>query len=354
MRWKRIVIALGVVVLLLVGWTGREVYRSGYFKTIEPHFVGTCRLIEGPVGAEDITIHPKKGIAYVSAEDRRAVLEDRAVPGKLFSYDLSDGSLVDLTPDADISFQPHGISLWVGENGIDTLFVVNHPVEDTGVQRHTIEIFDIVAGKLVHRASLADPLLVMPNDLVAVGIDEFYVTSTHAYPPGKRQTIETYLGLRGAKVLYYGMGGFRPVLEDLVFPNGINVSKDGRLVYVAGVTSRTLWVYDRDPATRALTLREEVFLGTGPDNIEVDAQGDLWIGAHPQLMKVATLEGDPSAIAPAQIVRVSQSSVGGYDVEEVYLGAGKELSAATVGAVHGKRLLIGSAYGNGFLDCTMD
>ena len=85
----------------------------------------------------------------------------------------------------------------------------------------------------------------------------------------------------------YGKRGFRPVLEDLVFPNGINVSKDGRLVYVAGRDlAHRLWVYDRDPATQALTLREEVFLGTGPDNIEVDAQGDLWIGAHPQLMKV--------------------------------------------------------------------
>ena len=33
-------------------------WSAGQFKTIEPHFTGTCNTISGVVGAEDITIHP--------------------------------------------------------------------------------------------------------------------------------------------------------------------------------------------------------------------------------------------------------------------------------------------------------
>ncbi len=258
---RRIVVLLLLIVVLAVSvWAVRLLWLTGAFRRIQPHFAGTCRTVPGPVGPEDITIHPRTGIAYVSATDRRAILAKHAVPGAIWAYDLNtpDAVPVNLTPRADTRFQPHGISLWTGTDGRDALFVVNHPIDGDTPAPNTVEIFDVTENGLLHRATLTDPSLVMPNDIVAVGLDRFYVTNTHRHPPGTMQTIETYLQLAGAQVIFYGPGGFRPALEDLVFPNGINVSPDGKSLYVASTTGREVRVYDRDPASEALQFRQAI------------------------------------------------------------------------------------------------
>ena len=344
------------LILLGAGFTVRTLWRAGAFRTLTPHFAGSCRLVPGPVGPEDITIDAARRVAYVSASDRRALAAGRPVPGAIFAYSLDapDAAPVNLTPDADISFQPHGISLWVGD-GRRVLFAISHPPPGTAPHAHTVEVFDVEGGALVHRASLTDPLLVMPNDLVAVGLDRFYLTNTHAHPPGLLQTAETYLELSGANVLRYGPGGFREAVGGLVFPNGINVSPDGRTLYVASLTPQTLLVYDRDPATDRLSLRREIPLGSGPDNIEVDERGDLWIAAHPKLLAVVAHAKDPAAAAPAQVLRVRvHPSDGRKAVQEVYLDLGEQIAAASVAARLGPRLLIGQIFDEGFLDCRLD
>ena len=340
-----------LLVVVVGGWGVRILWMTGTFRRIHPHFAGSCRLVRGPVGPEDITIHPRTGLAYVSASDRRAVDAGRPVPGGIYVYDLNAEAPVpvNLTPHADASFQPHGISLWVGKDGRDVLFVVNHPAGATVPRANTVEIFDLSGSALVHRATLVDPLLVMPNDLVAVGVDRFYLTNTHRHPPGTMQTVETYLQLPGAQVLFYGEGGFRPVLDDVIIPNGINVSPDGRTLYVASTSGRVLRMYDRDPATDRLAFRNEVFLDSGPDNIEVDEQGDLWIGSHPKMLRIDKHRADPAELSPSQVLHVTKEG----KVDEVYLDDGSKVSGASVGAVRGRRLLIGEIFDDGFLDCEM-
>jgi arylesterase/paraoxonase len=351
MRRKLIAGAVLGIMVLAGGWFLSILWRAGSFRGIEPHFAGACRLVEGPVGPEDITIHPRTGIAYVSASDRRARAAGRATPGAIYAYDLNQPGAepVNLTPDADLSFQPHGISLWSGGGRTDVLFVINHPASTSSTHAHTVEIFDVDGPALFHRATLADPLLVMPNDLVAVGVDRFYLTNTHRHPPRVLQTIETYLQRPGAQLLYYGEGGFRVAVGDLVFPNGVNVSPDGRSLYLALVTPRSLRVYDRDPASERLSHRRDIFLGSGPDNIEIDASGGVWVAAHPQLLRVGRHGNDPAKLSPSQVLRIDPEST----VEEIYLNRGEEISAASVAAVSGSRLLIGQIFGDGFLDCEM-
>ena len=168
------------------------------------------------------------------------------------------------------------------------------------------------------------------------------------------QTLETFLQIPGAKVLLYAEGKFRPAINHLVLPNGINVSPDGRTVYVAATTPRSLLLYDRDPRSDVLRKRDEIFVGSGADNLEVDAGGNLWIGAHPKLLLLNSLRDDPAARAPSQVLRVSRDSGGGYRVDEVYMNAGDQIAAASVAAVRGSRLLIGQIFGNGILDCVME
>jgi len=359
-RWPKVVlIALAASVAAVGLFTLRVLWLAGSFRTITPHFAGHCRLIGGPVGPEDLTIDERAGRAYISATDRRALAAGRPVPGAIWAYDLdapggTGAAPVNLTPDATLYFQPHGISLWVGDDGRRALFVVNHPAPGNQWPANTIEIFDITDTALVHRATLTDPRLVMPNDLVAVGIDRFYVTNTHQHPPGWWQTIETYLQLRGAQVLSYGPGGFRTAAPDLLLPNGINVSHDGRTVYVASTTGLSVMLFDRDPRTDALVKRGEIPLGSGADNIEVDADGALWIGSHPKLLAMQKSFKDPSARAPGQVIRIGFASDGRAEVQEVYLNDGTEIGGVSVAARRGNRLLIGQILGGGFLDCEMD
>ena len=350
---RRLVTMVLLILLLAIGvWVLRLLWLTGTFRRIHSHFAGTCHLVRGPVGPEDITIHPRTGVAYISSTDRRAWGSPHTVPGAIYAYDLNaeHPAVVNLTPHADSRFEPHGISLWAGADGRDALFVVNHPVIDGQPAPNNVEIFDVTPDALIHRATLTDPALVMPNDIVAVGLDRFYVTNTHHYPPGRMQTIETYLQLSGAQVLFYGPGGFRPAITGLVLPNGINVSPDGKTLYVASTTGLEVRFYDRDPETETVRFRQAVPLHSGADNIELDERGNLWIGAHPKLLKIEAHGKDPSEPSPSQVLRVSPD---GTKVDEIFLDDGTLISTSTVGAVRGRRLLIGNVFDDGFLDCEM-
>ena len=70
---RAVLVSLAVLVLVAGVFVARIVWIGGMFRSITPHFAGQCRLITGPVGPEDITIHPRTGTAYISASDRRAL-----------------------------------------------------------------------------------------------------------------------------------------------------------------------------------------------------------------------------------------------------------------------------------------
>lgn len=354
MRLRTVGIILLVAGLGVAAFILRTVYLAGYFRSIEPHFNGTCRLVKGPIGAEDIALDRGIGAAYLSGYDRRAAMAGKPVPGAIHYYDLdAEGAVpVNLTADADTSFQPHGISLWISPEGRRVLYVINHPAPGTRPYGDSVEVFEVESGALRHRTTIIDARLVMPNDIVAVAEDEFYLTNTHANPRGRMQTLETYLRLRGANVLHYGRQGFRPAVENLVFANGINASSDGRTIYVATTTLGEILVYDRDPATGALIFRQRVAAGVGLDNIDVDGDGDLWIGTHPTLLALRPHGENPAKLSPSQVLRVHLGT-GNGEVEEVFLDRGDRLSGISVAARDGDRLLLGQIFNEGILDCTM-
>jgi arylesterase/paraoxonase len=196
-------------------------------------------------------------------------------------------------------------------------------------------------------------MLVSPNDIVAVGPARFYVTNDHRYPAGWKRSLEDYLRLRRSNVVFYDGSEFVQAASGIGYANGINVSPDGRTLYVCSITEGGLHVYDRDPESGRLEHREEIDLDTGVDNVEIDEEGDLWIGAHPQLLTTMKHYKDPESLSPSQVIHLTPHEGGGYDVEEVYLDAGDEISASTVAAVRGNRLLIGAIFESKFLDCRL-
>ena len=300
------------------------------------------------VGRKQQSIHPRTGVAYITAADRRSVLAGGNGRGGIYAYDLKADSpqLRNLTPSADEDFHPHGLSLYLGDDGRDVLYVINH-----AGGRHTIEVFDLAGDGLSHRGSLSDPLLVSPNDLVAVGRDRLYVTNDHANPPGFARQLEDYLQRSISTVVYYDGERFVEVASGLRYPNGINVSGDGETLYVASTTGGSVFVFQIQPESAALERRGEIEIGSGVDNIEVDREGDLWIGAHPKLLSFVQHTGDASRIAPSQVIRVAAPGSDAPLVEEVLLSLGEDLSGSSVAAVQGDRLLVGSVMDDGILDC---
>jgi len=341
-------LTIGVLVLVAGGWFVHMLWSAGQFKTLEPHYAGQCTPITGLVGPEDITIHPQTGVAYISAADWRALTQGKPARGAIYAYDLNSltPELILLTADAGDNFHPHGISLYTGQNGQDSLFVVNH--EDN---RHRIEIYDLRDGQLIHRKTIAGSMLVSPNDIVAVGPDQFYVSNDHRYTTGLMQVLENYLQLKLSSVVYYDGSRFLEVASGIGYANGINVSTDGKILYLSAVTEGALHIYNRDIASGKLTHREKLDLGTGVDNIEIDASGGLWIGAHPQLLTFMQHAQDPATLSPSQILHLTPKAGGEYATKEVYLNLGQEISASSVGAVYKNRMLIGAVFDPKFLDC---
>jgi arylesterase/paraoxonase len=339
-----------VAVLVVGGFVLQLLYAAGQFKTLKPHFDGGCSQVAGILGAEDLTIHPGTGIAYVSATDRRSVLAGGPGRGAIYAYDLKLDApkLQNLTPAAAPDFRPHGLSLYVGDDGHDVLYVINH-----AGGRHSIEIYDLVGIKLSHRGTLSDPLLVTPNDLVAVGRDRLYVTNDHANAGGLGRALEDYLRRSISNIVYYDGERFTEVASGIRYPNGINVSPDGRDLYVASTTGGEVLGFRVDPASGMIQRRGVIPIGSGVDNIEIDAKGDLWIGAHPKLLTFVQHAEDAGQNAPAQILRVSDPNGDAPLVEEVLLSLGEDLSGSSVGAVYGDRLLVGSVFDDGILDCRM-
>ncbi|MBW1641743.1 MAG: SMP-30/gluconolactonase/LRE family protein [Deltaproteobacteria bacterium] len=346
---KTITIAL-VLLIIIVIWFVNLLWSAGQFKTIEPHFEGACTQIPGLSGAEDITIHPKTGIAYISACDRRAVNAGKAGNGAIYAYNLNapDPVLFNLTSNMGRDFQPHGISLYVDNNGKGFLFAINHA---RGV--HTIEVYELIGIALYHTKTISDPMLVSPNDLVAVGPDSFYVSNDHGHVSGIMRVMEDYLKLPLSNVVYYDGSRFSEAASGIKYANGINVSSDGKTLYLCAVTELSLRLYDREVSSGKLSLREKIKLDTGVDNIEIDSSGGLWIGAHPRLLDFVAHAKDPSRLSPSQILYLSPKPSGGFNIKEVYLNKGDELSAASVAAVRGRRMLIGSVFDPKILDCQM-
>jgi arylesterase/paraoxonase len=350
-RFKIVLYVAAAIVLLAGGFILQLVYSAGQWKTLEPHFSGSCRVQTGILGAEDITVHPRTGIAYISSADRRAILAGEPGHGAIYAYDLKADSpeLESLTPSADADFHPHGISLYLGDDGREVLYVVNH-----ALGRHTIEIYDLVGSGLSHRGTLSDPLLTSPNDLLAVGRDRLYVTNDHANPAGLSRQLEDYLRRSISTIVYYDGERFVEAASSIRYPNGINVSRSGETLYVASTTGGSVLVFEIDPVSGKLERSGAIEIGSGVDNIEIDDAGDLWIGAHPKLLTFVQHAGDASRLSPSQVIRVGGPDTDAPDVEEVFLSLGEDLSGSSVGAVYEDRLLVGSVLDDGILDCRMN
>lgn len=345
------ILAFIILAVLLYAIIGILV-PAGVFKTISPHFDGAQAKVSLPIaGPEDITIDQESGLAFISVDDRWANRSAaNSVNGSILVMNLSDSipTFKNITPTLK-DFHPHGISLWKDPDGRVFLFVITH-----GANEQLVERFAWRNDSLVYLETFRDPeLMTSPNDISAVGERSFYVTNDHGYSnAGLGRTLEDYLQRAISYVNYYDGTGFRKVATGIAYANGVNHSADLSQVYVSSCTGRKVLIFDRNPTNGDLTLNEKIDVNTGVDNIELDADGSLWIGAHPQLLKFAGHAVDSNKHSPSQVIKLSKDESGKYQMEEIFLNDGISYSGSSVAAVYKNKILIGSVFENSILICT--
>lgn len=335
---KIIKIVLGVL-LALIALNVVGLWAFLRFSGDAPHFAGTCETLNLDESAEDILVDRERGLAYLSLIDRRSLADGNPAQGWVGRLDL-DGDSRTVEPaliDPPGHFRPHGMSLWVDAAGQRTLVVINHPVE-RGVEPEHVELFrEETPGRFRHVRTFTDPLIASPNDLVAVGAEQFYVAN------------DSMSEL--TKLIYVDGGDARAVADDIASGGGINASADGRYLYVAETQGQSIRVMRRDPADGSVESVETIAIGTAPDNVDVAADGSLWIGAHSNIVALV-MHFIMGTDAPSQVLRVDVEN--GGSIDEIYLNRGEEISASSVGATYGDKLLIGSITARRILICTMD
>ena len=346
---KRILIVVLIVVLLAGLFILRTVWQSGSFKTIQNNFSGTTQTIEGLPGVEDITIDQSTGIAFLSSDDRwSAMLKKLPVKGAIYKLNLNDSvpKPVILTDNfKQDDFHPHGISLFQTPEGEKIIFVVNHRKSGNFIER-----FEYKNDSLQHKESISGDLIISPNDVVGVGERAFYFTNDHNEKASAWRTIKDLLTIGTGNVCYYdGYRMSKTSIEDIKYANGVNVSHDGKKLYVAATTDLKILVYDRDLASGGLTKSSEIDTNTGVDNIELDADGNLWVGCHPQLLKFLSHSKDETLISPSEIIKLTDSGEGKFQQQTIYINDGSEISASSVGAVYKRTLLIGPVFQRHFV-----
>lgn len=357
--WRIAAIVGAIIFVGLIAIVLRTLSVAGVFDEVTPHFAGTCKTIPGVIGAEDIQIDRLFNLAFISATNRRAPKGKPDPRDGIYVMHVGHPELgVEKLSGTPADFHPHGISLYRGRDSALVLMAVNHPAKGPS----TVEIFDVgetlgangvVTAVLHHRETAKGPLLFSPNDVVAVGSNRFYATNDHTSRTAFGVFAETWLMLPRANVVYFDGKTFKVAADDLRFANGINISPDMTHIYVAETTGREIRTYARDVISGALHMQSNFAIPAGLDNIDVAPNGDLWVADHPKLLAFLAYSRDPSSPSPSQVMKVRVQNSLPVSAVPVYTNLGKQIGAASVGAVSGKTLLIGSVFDPKILDCTL-
>ena len=335
-------IALSVLVL-------NTLHHAGSFKTLEPHSELTGIYVHtNMAGPEDIEVDADRGLIFISSSDRWNGHKKEPSQDGIYLLDLNidtDGHTLPVRLPTSYAgdLHPHGMSILKVDKRT-YLYVINH-----NLAGDFVELFEFTNNMLVHLKSFENEEMCCPNDLVAVDLNKFYVSNDHGAREGLSRTLEDYLRLPNSYILYFDGETYSRAYENLNYANGINVSADGKTLYVAETTGRRLSVLDRDITSGQLQLRFTKDLESGLDNITIDAEGNLWIGSHPKLLDFVAHAENNGKLSPSQVLKLTPSGENDFEVTEVYLNEGEQISGSSTALYHDGKVYIGVVFENKLL-----
>jgi len=137
-------------------------------------------------------------------------------------------------------------------------------------------------------------------------------------------------------------GTLRTEVDGIVVSNGLGWSPDGRTMYYADSGPRTIWAFDFDPDTAAISNRR-VFATDDdcyPDGLTVDSLGGVWSckWAGGRVVRYEP-DGSVSEVVDAPVSKPTSCMFGGPDLGTLYVTSARkgldddELAATPAGAV---------------------
>ena len=336
------------IVFALMVATAAAVHVTAQQPTPPPcAAAGDVQFVCGQLAPEDLVVLPggqwvvagafggTGGINLIRVSDRTSV---RAYPsaGAVDALDAKIYKSCPGAPDAAMKakFQTHGLSLREGRNGVHTLFVVAHGA------RESVEVFTLDARPQtptltwIGCAVAPDPIGL--NSVRWLEDGGFIATNFLARgAPGGMGTLQK--GERNGELWeWHTAAGWQKVPgSESSGPNGLELSPDGRTLYVAAWGSQSFFRLSRGEKE---PKRDEVPLGFRVDNVRWAADGSLLAtgqaGQGPQ-GETVVVRIDPTTLKAGEILRrpAGNGSTGGTVAVEV----GKTL---WVGSYIGDRIAI--------------
>jgi arylesterase/paraoxonase len=343
---KRLLYTLLALVLLLCVYGGYILNSTGYFRKVEN--TNTQAILQSiPLyGTEDLTVSQQGEFVLISATKRGVQYPNADHQDGLYFMDLREEGAQPrlISGKFEKEFHPHGIDMIRLDSCRHRLFVINHVDE-----LNTVEVFTLHnRDSLVFEESLADPQMFSPNDIVALGDREFYFTNDKNATNTLGKFQENYLGKAACKITYFDGKEYRTVADDLAYANGINYDAERELMYIASSRGFLVNVYQREK-NGDLTLLKTIPCETGVDNIELDTNGDLWIGCHPNLMAFKSYSQGKKEKAPSEIIKLVYQEDGSHSLESFFVDDGSNVSASSTAAVFNDKVIVGNVMDDHFL-----
>ncbi|MEN8206516.1 MAG: hypothetical protein ABFS24_10955 [Pseudomonadota bacterium] len=332
------------------------------------------------IGTEDIVPGPSGQTLYISAYDRRAVEREAdngavVTQGGIYRATLSSvvagGHLqVETVIDSQAAggpMRPHGIDVWSSARGELYLAAINRLYRDKRrSERHDIiQTFfvDKQSGKADLMSTLPeDGRLCSPNDLALASEQLVFISNDHGACGGLEKMWEDTWGLSQSRLYAYQNGNYEPVGPAVAFANGVALIRDqsGKITNLALSATRDhrVMLFDTGDgdACFASVAPEILELSAAPDNITVTPDRELYVAAHPNLLRYALYRAGLSGVkrAPSLVYRIHHNPVTGWQHAVVFEDDGGLISGATVALAANGQLIIGSAYDDHLLVCSLE
>jgi sugar lactone lactonase YvrE len=118
-------------------------------------------------------------------------------------------------------------------------------------------------------------------------------------------------------------GGLVEVLGGVAVPNSLAWSRERQLMYFTDGSDRTIWQYDIDPATGALSNRRifaERPQGSVPDGATVDSEGFLWSASYGAgtVVRYAP-DGAIDTVLDVPVSQPTSCEFGGQDLDLLFI-----------------------------------
>lgn len=306
--------------------------------------VGNVRFVCDQSGPEDLALVPGSpwllasgmtangALRLVNVGDRTTtVLFPSAAAKERFDKKTYPSCPGPIDPEEKDKFRAHGLYLRPGSNSLNTLYMVHHG------NRESIEIFELdgrskpPALTWIGCAVAPDPIGL--NSVVGLPDGGFITTNFSPRNGDAAGRGRMMAGQNNGELWeWHTSTGWKTVPgSESAGPNGLEISKDGKWLYIGGWGSQSVVRLSRGQTP---VKRDSVPVGFRVDNVRWAPDNTL-------------LAAGQGGTAPAQTSNVARVDPGSLKVQElVRQPYGDVLTAGTVAVQIGKELWVGSVRGD--------